>query len=46
MPDPTLCPVCGFLYAPGHKCPDLDTIAAAAATSPIPKDYDIEIAKP
>jgi len=42
----TLCPVCGFLLAPGHKCPDLDALAKAAADAPLPKDYDIEIATP
>lgn len=42
----SLCPICGFLLAPGHKCPDLDALAKAAAEAPIPKDYDIEIAKP
>lgn len=42
----SLCPICGFLLAPGHKCPDLDALAKAALEAPIPKDYDIEIAKP
>jgi hypothetical protein len=42
----TLCPVCGYLLAPGHQCPDLDALAEAAAKAPLPKDYDIEVATP
>jgi hypothetical protein len=42
----SLCPICGFLLAPGHQCPDLDALAKAAADAPLPKDYDVEIAKP
>jgi len=34
------------LLAPGHKCPDLEALAKAAADAPLPKDYDIEIATP
>lgn len=42
----SLCPVCGFLLMPGHKCPDLDALVKAAAESEALNDFDIEIAKP
>lgn len=43
-----LCPVCGFTTMPGqkHVCPDLDAIAAAALSAPLPADFDVEVAKP
>lgn len=47
MPDKSsLCPICGFLLVPGHKCPDLDALAEAAMKAAVPKDHEIEVAKP
>jgi len=43
---PSLCPVCGFLLMPGHTCPDLEALAAAASQVPLPPDAEIEVAKP
>lgn len=42
----SLCPVCGYLLMPGHTCPDLNALAAAAASAPTPEGYDVEVAKP
>lgn len=46
MSQPTLCPVCGFLLAPGHKCPDLSALQGQAEQPLLPPDPDIEVAKP